>query len=89
MNASANLRMVRVVLLWAWDPIGVRGIPEAVNEYDSYAAAVLQMLETGASIRQIAEYLTGVVRDRMELRPNPKADEDIAAMIRELYAIRG
>jgi hypothetical protein len=47
------------------------------------------MLDTGASNRQIAEYLTSVVRDRMELRPNPKADEDIAAMLRELYAIEG
>jgi len=89
MNASPNLKMVRVVLLWAWDPIGVRGIPEAVDEYDSYAPAILQMLETGASDRQIAEYLTDIVRDRMELRPNPKADEDIAAMLRELYAIEG
>ena len=89
MNTPAKLRMVRVVLLWAWDPIGVRGIPEAVDEYDSYAPAVLQMLETGASDRQISDYLTSVVRDRMELRPNPKADEDIAAMLRELYAIEG
>lgn len=45
------------------------------------------MLETGASDQQIAEYLTGVVRDRMELRLNPKADEDVAAMLRELYTI--
>ncbi|MGN7997661.1 hypothetical protein [Sphingomonas sp. 22176] len=87
MNAPARLRMVRVVLLWAWDPIGVRGIPKAVGEYDNYAPAVLEMLETGASDRQIADYLTSVVRDRMELRPNPKADEDIAAMLRELYAL--
>lgn len=81
--------MVQIVLVWAWDPIGVRGIPEAVDEYDSYAPAVLQMLETGASDQQIADYLTSVVRDRMGLRPNPKADEDIAAMLRELYAIKG
>ena len=86
-NAQAKLQMIRIVLLWAWDPIGVRGIPEAVDEYDSYAPAVLQMLETGASDQHIADYLTSVVRDRMELRPNPKADEDIAAMLRELYAI--
>ena len=87
MNAPAKLQMVRIVLLWAWDPIGVRGIPEAVDEYDSYAPAVLQMLETGASDRHIADYLTSVVRDRMELRPNSKADADIAAMLRELHAI--
>ena len=43
MSAPAKLRMVQVVLLWAWDPIGVRGIPEAVDEYDSYAPAVLEL----------------------------------------------
>lgn len=88
MNVPAKLRMVRVVLLWAWDPIGVRGIPEAVDEYDDYAPAVLHMLENGASDQQIADYLTSVVRDRMELRPNPRADKDIAAMLRELHAIK-
>ncbi|WP_010161186.1 hypothetical protein [Sphingomonas sp. PAMC 26617] len=87
MSALAKLRMVQVVLLWAWDPIGVRGIPEAVDEYDSYAPAVLELLESGASDQHIADYLTGVTRDRMELRPNLKAHEDIAAMLRELYAI--
>lgn len=87
MSAPAKLRMVQVVLLWAWDPIGVRGIPEAVDEYDSYAPAMLELLESCASDRQIADYLTGVTLDRMELRPNPKADEDIAAMLRALHAI--
>ena len=89
MNAPARLRMVRVVLLWAWDPIGVRGIPEAVDEYDSYAPAILQLLESGASNRELADHLTSIVRDRMELRPNPTAAEDVAGMLRELYAIEG
>ena len=87
MSAPAKLRMVQVVLLWAWDPIGVRGIPEAVDEYDSYAPAVLELLESGASDRSIADYLTGVTRDRMELRPDPKAHANIAAMLRELHGI--
>ena len=87
MSAPAKLRMIQVVLLWSWDPIGVRGIPEAVDEYDSYAQFVLQMLETGVSDGEIADYLTSVIRDRMELPCNPKTNEDIAAMLRELYAI--
>ena len=87
MASPAKLQMIRIVLLWAWDPIGVRDIPEAADEYDSYALAVLQMLETGASDRHIADYLTSVVRDRMGLGPNPKADENITAILRELYAV--
>jgi len=87
MSLPPKLRMIRVVLLWVWDPIGVRGIPEAVDEYDSYAQAVLQKLETGASDQCVADYLTSVVRDRMELPPNPKMDQDVAVMLRQLYAI--
>lgn len=87
MASPAKLRMIQIVLLWAWDPIGVRSIPKAADEYDSYAPVLLQMLEAGASDRHIADYLTSVVRDRMGLGPNPKADENIAALLRELYAI--
>jgi hypothetical protein len=87
MSAPPKLQMVRVVLLWAWDPIGVRGVPEAVDEYDSYAPAILELLEIGAPDRLIADYLTSIVCDRMELRPDPKVDEDIAAMLRQLYSI--
>lgn len=87
MSSPAKLRMVQVVLLWAWDPIGVRGIPEAVDEYDSYAPAVLELLESGASDQSIADYLTGITRDRMELRIDQKAYADIAAMLRELHTI--
>ena len=87
MASPAKLRMIQIVLLRAWDPIGIRSMPEAADEYDSYAPVVLQMLETGASDRHIADYLTNVVRDQMALGPNPKADEDITVLLRELYAI--
>ena len=87
MASPAKLRMIQIVLLRAWDPIGVRSIPEAADEYDSYAPVVLQMLETGASDRHIADYLTSVVRDQMGLGLNPKADEDITVLLRELYTM--
>ena len=87
MSDTAKMQMVRIILHWAWDPIGVRGIPEAIDEYDTYAPKVLEMLRSGGSDQDVGAYLTSIVRDRMELRTNPKADEDIAAMLRELYAI--
>ncbi|QAY78152.1 hypothetical protein [Sphingosinicella sp. BN140058] len=85
----AKLRRVEVVLHWAWDPIGVRGIPEAADEYDSYALTVLAMLERGTPDREVADYLTSVERDRMGLRARPDKNEDIAAMLRELHSITG
>lgn len=85
---SAKLRMVQSVLHWVWDPIGVRGIREAVDEYDMYAPAVLELLQRGASDIDVASYLTSVVRDRMELRTAPEKDADVAAILKALYAIK-
>lgn len=48
---------IRQVLLHEWDPIGVAGIPEAQDEYDSYVGGVYRLLALGASDEQIAEHL--------------------------------
>ncbi|GGN43345.1 hypothetical protein GCM10011349_07320 [Novosphingobium indicum] len=88
MSIDAKLQMVRIVLHWAWDPIGVRGIEGATDEYDMYAPNVLEMLKANATGEQIADYLTGAVRDRMELPPKPDRDKDIGEMLRQLYDIR-
>lgn len=84
-DRKAKLRTVEIVLHWAWDPIGVRGIEQAKDEYDSYALPVLGMLEISAVDEQIADYLTEVERDWMGLDPNPDKNADIAAMLRELH----
>jgi hypothetical protein len=87
MSASATLRMIQVVLHWAWDPIGVRGVKEAADEYEMYAPRVLELLEADASVEQIADYLTGIVRDRMELPVQPGRDADVSSMLRQLFNI--
>jgi hypothetical protein len=50
-----------------WDPIGVRGIPEAADEYDGYLGPLASRLREGASVDAVAEYLTEVEEDRMGL----------------------
>lgn len=87
MSEDNSLRMVQVVLHWAWDPIGVRGIEEAFDEYDTYAPRVLEMLKEDAPVERIATHLTSVVRDRMELAVRPDRDMDVAAMLQQLFAI--
>lgn len=79
--------MVEVVLHWAWDPIGVRGIEGAVDEYDSYAPSCCERLQRAARDREIADYLTHVERDWMGLQPNPKKNDDVAAMLGELHTL--
>ncbi len=87
MNDNTSLRMIQVALHWAWDPLGVRGIKEAADEYDMYAPRVLEMLKADAPAEQIVEYLTSVVRDRMELPVQPDRDRDLSSMLQQMFVI--
>ena len=48
---------IRRVLLREWDPIGVKDVPEAQDEYDSYVPDVLRLLARRASARAVFDYL--------------------------------
>jgi hypothetical protein len=87
MSDETSLRMIQIALHWAWDPIGVRGIEEAADEYDMYAPQVLKMLKADAPTKQIADYLTSVVRDRMVLPVRTDRDEDVSSMLRQMFAV--
>jgi len=87
MSEDTSLRMVQIVLRWAWDPIGVRRIEEAADEYDMYAPKVLEMLKADVPAEQLAGYLTSVVRDRMELPVRPDRDNDVSRMLQQLIVI--
>jgi hypothetical protein len=85
--SDAKLRMVEVVLHWAWHPIGVRGATGAIGEYDSYAPSALALLEQGCPVDEIAAYLGSVESERMGLKPHRDKNEDVAALLRELHAL--
>ena len=87
MSDDTSLRMIQVALHWAWDPIGVRGIEEAADEYDMYAPRVLEMLKADAPVEQIADYLTSVVRDRMELPVRADRNRDLSSMLQQMFVI--
>ncbi len=70
-----ELEELKGLLLNDWDPIGVAGIPEAVDEYDSYALHLHGMLAAGTTAEAVAEYLNWVVTARMELTGNLAHDE--------------
>ncbi len=55
---SPRIRVqIRHVLLEVWDPIGVRDMPEAQDEYDCCLGEIFQLLTAGGSDEQIADYL--------------------------------
>ena len=60
-------RGLRRLLLTYWDPIGVNGIPEASDEYDSYLGPLAKKLREGANANGISEYLSEIQTERMEI----------------------
>ena len=71
MNDQERAREIQVaiarVLMEDWDPIGVPDIPE--DEYDNYIPAIYGMLAQGKSGQEIADYLSRIEIEWMELTP--------------------
>jgi hypothetical protein len=77
---------IRRLLMEEWDPIGVKDIPEAADEYDSYVGPVGRMLREAS---EIAGYLTAISTNRKELGDTPQGrehDERVAETLVRRYA---
>jgi len=53
------------VLMNEWDPIGVRGVDEAKDEYDGYVGGAFRLLEAGAGEEELANHLHTIETNRM------------------------
>jgi hypothetical protein len=85
-SGAAELRRI---LMEEWDPIGVRGVPEAADEYDGYLPQIGSRLHDGASAKEIAAYLTWVEEDRMGLGRSAAArrrNKALAARLCDWYS---
>jgi hypothetical protein len=74
---------LRAIMTEEWDPIGLRGIPEAADEYDGY------LHQVPSRLRARAKYLTELEEDRMGLGHSPNArarDQALADRLRAWYA---
>jgi hypothetical protein len=58
---------LRSILMHDWDPIGVRAVPEAADEYDSYLGPIAARLRDGKGADEIACFLTETEEVRMGL----------------------
>ena len=63
------------ILHYVWDPIGVTGVPQARDEYDSYVPLVVKMLIDGRKKEEIAEHLSGIEGGHMGLTVSAKSRE--------------
>ena len=69
---------VRKILWEEWDPIGC-GVPE--DEYDSYVWPVVGKVHHGASLEEVANYLSEVRTETIGMGPNRDSDMAIAAKL--------
>jgi hypothetical protein len=69
-QSRENRSVVRKVLMREWDPIGVRHLPGAEHEYDSYVGEVYALLvHRRASAEELTAYLFDIATGQMGLAP--------------------
>lgn len=73
------------VLLEDWDPIGVAGIEEAKDEYDSYVGGVYRLLAEDATPEELAEHLASIEHEAMGL--SFRAAGDLMVVAQRLRAL--
>ena len=71
------------VMHYVWDPIGVAGIPQARDEYDSYLPSVFAMLIEKKTESEIASFLTTIEQERIGLTPNLEAASRVASILED------
>ncbi len=83
-------RRIGEILHYMWDPIGVRGVPQARDEYDSYVYQVFGLLERGASESEISHHLGRITSEMMGLAATDTAathDAEISKLLVEHFQI--
>jgi hypothetical protein len=69
---------IRDVLLREWDPIGVAGIPQAIDEYDSYISEIYGLLIRREPPYKMVDFLWWVETVHMCLSGNRRRTEQVA-----------
>lgn len=71
-------------LLSEWDPIGVCGIPEAQDEYNSYVPEIYKMLISGKSKPELFAYLWWLETEHMGLTGDRQRTENFSERLLEI-----
>ncbi|MEX0841366.1 MAG: hypothetical protein WEC82_05710 [Xanthobacteraceae bacterium] len=69
---------VRKILLTEWDPIALRNVPQAQDEYDQYATRIAQMVISRRSIVELSEYLLHLETSVLGLEANRERARAVA-----------
>ena len=82
---TSNLhKLIHHILLYEWDPIGVKNIDSAHDEYDPYISQVYKMIIEKKTEQEIFDYLLWVERDYMGLTPDIESIKNVSKRIHSL-----
>ena len=84
---TSGAHRLRMLLMAYWDPIGVNGIAQASDEYDTYLGPLAERLREGADARAVCEYLADVQTQRMELPATPDQLADVGERVVGWYSV--
>jgi hypothetical protein len=65
------------VLHYRWDPIGVAGVPQARDEYESYVPQVFQLLKGTVDGKDVADYLNWLGTEHIGMGSDPSRDAEV------------
>ncbi len=82
----AYLKAVQQALIKEWDPIGVGAIPEAQDEYGSYAPKIAEMLLAQKPRKEVLDYLWWLETEQIGLTGNRDATEKFSDRLIEIAA---
>ena len=87
--ARQNRAMVRELFMREWDPIGVSDVPEAQDEYDTYAGkAYVMVMHEDASVEQVADYLYMIETEYMGLSGSAEVKDRARKVAASLIAMK-
>jgi hypothetical protein len=78
---------IQKALIDGWDPIGVRDIPEAQDEYNSYVPMLYDLLVLNKSDQEIFNYLWWAETEHMGLEGQKNKTENFVKKLRFIYQI--
>jgi len=74
-------RRIEEIVHYIWDPIGISGIPQARDEYNSYMTAIFGRVKVGKE-KDIVEFMRWVASENMGLSfDEEKAKEAVKVML--------
>lgn len=85
MKNHDRLSAIQSVLMESWDPIGVKGVAAARDEYDSYIPEIMRLIERRVSVADLAKYLSEIATVEMGLTDVEHRDRTTAEQLLELF----